>query len=155
MILPTPPPNGTTHRPPPLAAFQFAVRVGCQVMYRSFFQVVVDEVLKNSIWFTSGRRDCPANDHTLFTSALTVHFPGCASHNNRRTYAPLPLCQHRIGGRRHESANPSHKFRTLISSPHTEYRDLVCTKTHGPMQDKDCSRVGSIVTWESWTTPTD
>src|SRR5579863_4354757 len=33
----------------------------------------------NSIWFTAGRLDCPANDQTLFTSPPSVHFPGCAS----------------------------------------------------------------------------
>src|SRR5271170_2535746 len=31
------------------------------------------------IWLSSGRADCPANDHTLFTSAPSVQCPGCSS----------------------------------------------------------------------------
>src|SRR5579862_7152431 len=33
----------------------------------------------NTIWFTSARSDWPANENTLFTSAPSVHLPGCAS----------------------------------------------------------------------------
>src|SRR5579862_472907 len=33
----------------------------------------------NTIWFTSGRLDCPASEKTLFTSPPTVHLPGCIS----------------------------------------------------------------------------
>src|SRR5580704_3086506 len=33
----------------------------------------------NDIWFTSARSDGPATDQTVFTSAPTVHGPGCTN----------------------------------------------------------------------------
>src|SRR5258707_15742128 len=36
----------------------------------------------NTIWFTSGRLDCPANENTLFTSAPRVQCPGWVSTTN-------------------------------------------------------------------------